>query len=157
MRHAKEKQTYYHNRHGTKELSPLKPGEHVRIRPEPGSKLWRQATVVDQHSSPRSYIVDTGQQKLRRNRVALRLDPGRSAVEVAENDYATNDDMSHQETLDNPNPVSVPPAHHPPVETATSTVKDKETPVQRSGSETHQTHYTTRSGIISRKPAKLNI
>ena len=157
MRHAKERQTYYHNRHGTKERSPLKPGEHVSIRPEPGSKLWRQATVVDHHSSPRSYIVDTGQQKLRRNRVALRLDPGRSAVEVAENDYATNDDMSHQETLDNPNPVSVPPAHHPPVETATYTVKDKETPVQRSGSETHQTHYTTRRGRISRKPAKLNI
>ncbi|CAB4027030.1 Hypothetical predicted protein, partial [Paramuricea clavata] len=96
MRHAKEKQTYYHNRHGTKELSPLKPGELVRIRPEPGSKLWRQATVVDHHSSPRSYIVDTGQRKLRRNRVALRLDSGRSAVEVAENYYGTNDDMSHQ-------------------------------------------------------------
>jgi hypothetical protein len=113
--------------------------------------------VVDHHSSPRSYIVDTGQQKLRRNRVALRLDPGRSTGEVAENDYATNDDMSHQETLDNPNPVSVPAAHHPPVETATSMVKDKETPVQRSGSETHQRHYITRSGRISRKPAKLNI
>ncbi|CAB4026716.1 Hypothetical predicted protein, partial [Paramuricea clavata] len=113
MRHVKEKQTYYHNRHGTKELSPLKPGEHVRIRPEPGSKLWRQATVVDHHSSPRSYIVDTGQQKLRRNRVALKLDPGRSTVEVTENDYVTNDDMSHHETLDNPNPASVPPAHHP--------------------------------------------
>ncbi|CAB4018761.1 Hypothetical predicted protein, partial [Paramuricea clavata] len=113
------------------EAEAAKPGEHVRIRPEPRSKLWRQANVVDHHSSPRSYIVETGQQKLKRNRVALRLDPGRSAVEVAKNDYAINDDMSHQETLDNPNPVSVPPAHHPTVATATSTVKDKETPVQR--------------------------
>ena len=157
MHHAKEKQTYYHNHHGTKELSPLKPGKHVKIQPEPGSKLWRQATVVDHHSTPRSYVVDTGQRKLRRNRVALRLDPGRSAVEVAESDYGTNDDMSHQETLVNPTPVRVPPAHHPPVETATSTGKDKETPVKRSGSENHQTNYTTRSGRISRKPANLNI
>ncbi|CAB4000254.1 Hypothetical predicted protein [Paramuricea clavata] len=96
---------------------------------------------------------NTGQQKLRSNRVALRLDPGRSTVEVAENDYATSDDMNYQETLDNPNPVSVPPTHHPPVETATSTVKDKETFVQKSGSETHRSHYITRSGRISRKPS----
>ena len=44
----------------------------MRIRPEAGSKVWRPAVVVGQHQNPRSYLVDTGTQILRRNRVAIR-------------------------------------------------------------------------------------
>ena len=164
MRHAKEKQTYYYNRNSKKELAPLKPGDQVRIRPEPGLKLWKQATVVDHHSSPRSYIVDTEDKKLRSNRVALRSDQGRSAVEQEDNsDNLTREDNDHQVPPGNPNPekdVSTPPAYHSPLVTGASMVKDKQaTSIQASVTENtgYQEHYITRSGRISRKPAKLNI
>ena len=81
MRLIKAKKAYYYNRSGKKELAPLKPGDQVRIQPELRSKLWKQAVVVDHHSSPRSYIVDTENQRLRRNRVALRSDSGRREPE----------------------------------------------------------------------------
>ena len=71
---AKNKQKYHYERHGTRELPPLKPGDHVRVKPEHGSKEWKAATVVQSHASPRSYVVDTGSRRIRRNRVALRAD-----------------------------------------------------------------------------------
>ena len=52
---AKDKQKYYYDRHGIRELPPLKPGDHVRVKPEQGSKEWKAATVVQSHASPRSY------------------------------------------------------------------------------------------------------
>ena len=36
MKHGKDKQKYYHDRQGTKELPPLRSGDHVRVKPEPG-------------------------------------------------------------------------------------------------------------------------
>ena len=141
-----------------------KPGDQVRIRPEPGLKLWKQATVVDHHSSPRSYIVDTEDKKLRSNRVALRSDQGRSAVEQEDNsDNLTREDNDHQVPPGNPNPerdVNTPQAYHSPLVTGASMVKDKQaTSIQASVTENtgYQEHYITRSGRISRKPAKLNI
>ena len=71
---AKDKQKYHYDRHGTRELPPLKPGDHVRVKPEHGSKEWKAATVVQSHASPRSYVADTGSSRIRRNRVALRAD-----------------------------------------------------------------------------------
>ena len=134
------------------------------IRPEPESKLWKQATVVDHHSPPRSWIVDTGNQKLRRNRVARRSDQGRSTVEQEENsDTLTRDDSDHQVPPENPNPeicVNTPPAYHPQLVTGASMVKDKQAPsteVSVTENTGHQEHgYITRSGRTSRKPAKMN-
>ena len=78
MKNCKEKPKYYHDRHGVKKLPTLQPGDHVTIKPEPGSKEWRAATVVQHHTSPRPYIVDTGDRRLRHNRVALRTDTPKS-------------------------------------------------------------------------------
>ena len=36
MKYSKEQQKYYYDRHCTKELLPLRPGDHVRVKPEPG-------------------------------------------------------------------------------------------------------------------------
>ena len=36
MKYSKEQQKYYFDRHCTKELLPLRPGDHVRVKPEPG-------------------------------------------------------------------------------------------------------------------------
>ena len=71
---AKDKQRYHYDRHDTRELLPLKPGNHERVKPEHGSKEWKAATVVQSHASPRSYVLDTGGRRIRRNRVALRTD-----------------------------------------------------------------------------------
>ena len=78
MKHGKDKQKYYHDRQGTKELPPLRSGDHVRVKPEPGSKEWRAVTVVQKHALPRSYVVEVGGQRIRRNRVALRNDSTKS-------------------------------------------------------------------------------
>ena len=78
MKYGKEKLKYYHDCRGTKELPPLKPGDFVRVKPETGSKDWKAATVVQQHTSLRSYIVDVGGRRMGRNRVALRTDSPKS-------------------------------------------------------------------------------
>ena len=77
MKYSVEQQKYYYDHQCTNELLPLRPGDHVRVKPEPGSKEWRAATVVQQHASPRSYAVDVGGRRNRRNRVALRTDTSR--------------------------------------------------------------------------------
>ena len=71
MKETKDMQKYYHDQRSAKDLPPLKPGDRVRIKPNPGFKEWKAATVVEQHTSPRSYTVDTGERRLRRNRVKL--------------------------------------------------------------------------------------
>ena len=78
MKYSEEKLKYYHDHRGTKELPPLKPGDFVRMKPETGSKEWKAATVVQQHTSPRSYVIDVGGRRIRRNRVTLRTDSPKS-------------------------------------------------------------------------------
>lgn len=70
---AKEKQKSYFDK-SARELPELKPGEVVRIKPDPGSSksTWKEATVTSKCNTPRSYLVDTGERVLRRNRAALR-------------------------------------------------------------------------------------
>ena len=71
---AKDKQKYHYDRHGTREFPPHKPGDHVSVKPEHGSKEWKAATIVQSHASTWSYVVDTGGRRIRRNRVVLRTD-----------------------------------------------------------------------------------
>ena len=66
------KETYkghYDNHHGVRSLSPLRPGDDVRVRGE-GEKSWHtRATVRAECETPRSYMVETNQGSvLRRNR-----------------------------------------------------------------------------------------
>ena len=43
MKDAKQRQMHYYDQRGTKEQPCLKPGDHVRVRPDPGSRQWRAA------------------------------------------------------------------------------------------------------------------
>ncbi|KAL9983139.1 hypothetical protein ACROYT_G005271 [Oculina patagonica] len=52
MNNAKEQQKYVYDRQGTKDLPPLKPGDPIRVKPEPWSKEWRAATAVQKHALP---------------------------------------------------------------------------------------------------------
>ena len=81
MKHAREQQKYFYDRQCNKDLLPLKPGDPVRMKPEPGSKEWRAATVVQKHALPMSYVVDVGGRRIRRNRVAMRIDSAKSHAE----------------------------------------------------------------------------
>ena len=48
MKQSKEQQKYYYDRQCSKELLPLRPGDHVRVKPDPESKEWRAGAVVQQ-------------------------------------------------------------------------------------------------------------
>jgi hypothetical protein len=61
-------QKHYYDR-GAKELPPLQEGEDVLIK---NRGTWEKAIVEYKHSSPRSYVVNSGNQYYRRNRVDLR-------------------------------------------------------------------------------------
>ena len=62
----KLKEKVYYDEHSGKELPPLKNGEKVTL--QHGNK-WVPATVISKHHTPRSYIVQTPEdRKYRRNR-----------------------------------------------------------------------------------------
>lgn len=69
----KATQAYYHDRTATKPLNPLVEGQEVRVSPLPGQQKWFAAVVDHQHKNPRSYIVDTGTKRYRRNRQHIRV------------------------------------------------------------------------------------
>jgi hypothetical protein len=54
-------------KHAGKELPSLVKGDTVRVSPQQGTKEWKAATVVGYHNCSRSYIIDTGSRRLRRN------------------------------------------------------------------------------------------
>ena len=164
--------THYYNRSGKKEFAPLKPGDQVRIEPEAGSKLWRQATVVGHHTTPRSYIVNTGTQILRRNRVALRCDlggPKRSTESIGkritdgDHQPANHQAQVNHRSSPTPSQEEQNSKDKAPPQTTLETYRNKtrhQLSNQMSAAnkdEGSQDHYITRSGRISRKPAKLNI
>lgn len=169
---AKDKQKYHYDRHGTRELPPLKPGDQVRVKPEQGSKEWKAATVVQSHASPRSYVVDTGSRRIRRNRVALRADrpeshdvyQRRRASTLQHPEPEQESDTPDTDTATQPSsgetlmrkPVQVFRDSQEPTITEGSTRKDPAAVPERSevrGS----APYETRSGRQVRKPVKLDL
>ena len=107
MKYAREQKKYFYDRQCNKDLPPLKPGDPVRMKSEPGSKEWRDATAVQKHALPRSYVVDVGGRKIRQNRVALRIDSAKSHAEYQK---------CHPNSVQQPephsgNPYTVPTFH----------------------------------------------
>ena len=169
---AKDKQKYHYDRHGTRELPPLKPGDYVRVKPEHGSKEWKAATVVQSHASPRSYVVDTGSRRIRRNRVALRADRPESHAGYQRRHASTLQQPEPEQESDTPDtdtapqppsgealmrsPVQVLGDGQEPTITEGSTRKDPVAVPERSevrGSAL----YETCSGRQVRKPVKLDL
>ena len=73
FRAKQNKQKFYHDQH-TKELSELNLGDKVRIRGNDDN--WRKTgKVVGTGVGPRSYLVDTGNNVVRRNRLHLHEAP----------------------------------------------------------------------------------
>ena len=68
-------QFYYNRRNAVRPLPELMAGDQVRIR-TPEDEHWSEpATVVSDAETPRSYIVKTPRETLRRNRKHLQLIP----------------------------------------------------------------------------------
>ena len=66
MEQKQATQRHYYNQ-GARKLKPLASGEEVHIQTKSGN--WKPVTVLDQHSTPRSYIVRTSDgSEYRRNR-----------------------------------------------------------------------------------------
>ncbi|XP_020610669.1 uncharacterized protein LOC110049227 [Orbicella faveolata] len=163
MNHGKDKQKYYHDRQGTKELPPLRSGDHVRVKPEPESKEWRAATVVEKHVLPRSYVVEVGSQRIRRNRVALTNDPTKSHM-----GYRKRHGNINQQTEPEPDKTHAAPTFPASPQTECSPQEyhlnpsaDEEIPagdVPPSSVEAKDpTQYTTRSGRLVKTPIRLDL
>lgn len=66
----RNKQKEHYDR-STRPLPDLQPGDRAYVRTEEQSD-WRPATVVAEHSAPRSYLVDNGANIVRRNRAHIK-------------------------------------------------------------------------------------
>jgi len=67
LRQAKQKTCYDRS---ARELAPLHRGDTVLVRTD-HEKTWEPAKIVQNHTNPRSYLLNNGQTLVRRNRVHL--------------------------------------------------------------------------------------
>ena len=165
MKHSKERQKYYYDLQSTKELPPLRPGNHVRVKPEPGSKVWRAATVVEEHTSPKSYVVDIGGRRIRRNRVALRTDSSKSHMGFQK--CYTDTILQPEPDPENARPVPSlqtgthnehPTQVHYPDPSAAQESPTQGEPLSSGVAEAKNSFpYTSRSGRQIKKPVKLDL
>lgn len=80
---AKETQKlHYDSKRAAKTHRELQSGDQVRIAPYPGSSKWTPGVVVQPHSAPRSYIVESGGRRFRRNSQHLRASTASSSQSV---------------------------------------------------------------------------
>ena len=133
--HYKEKQREnYNSRHAVQEQPPLNPGDSVFTK-----DLQRQGQIIRSHNNPRSYIIRTEKDTVRRNNIHLVPTPGLSPPTTR-----------CQQTI-RPSPPPPPRAAMP------SPQQPAAPDVQASKTASPQPHYTTRSGRAVKQPAKLNL
>ena len=76
LENTKESQRKYHVLHASREMKELQPGTKVCMQPWTNSKVWKPATIVKHHHTPRSYVVQAEDgRKYRCNRQHLRVCP----------------------------------------------------------------------------------
>ena len=116
----------HYDKNAGKELRDLYPGENAIARHD---GKWTAATVVEKHTSPRSYIVQTQSgRKLRRNRRDIRPTPAKFAQRQQPDLDANNEVVpSSGENLSSTSQDVSPPSD-PPIDAASSSTK-----ISRSG------------------------
>ena len=82
---------------GSRQLQPLHADQDVRVR-HPTSKIWVPGRVINNASTPRSYIVQTGEGVYRRNRKHLRT----TAESFGDLNGDTHDITPHSATASTP-------------------------------------------------------
>ncbi|XP_062574568.1 uncharacterized protein K02A2.6-like [Saccostrea cucullata] len=154
LQSAKDKQkTAFDIKNRSKELLPLYPTDPVRIMPQQGGKEWVPGTIVRHHEAPRSYIVQVGNRRLRRNRKHLRSSTHKANEAV--NNYADNgkfhDESPSKDNLQEPTALQEPTnlTHTPAIETEISDASQR--------ADTSIAPKTTRSGRHIIPPKKLDL
>uniref|UniRef100_A0A3B1K366 Gypsy retrotransposon integrase-like protein 1 n=1 Tax=Astyanax mexicanus TaxID=7994 RepID=A0A3B1K366_ASTMX len=103
---SKDAQKFYFDRKQATSLrAPLKPGDEVRMAPYPGSSKWTPGVIIQPHSAPRSYIVDSGGKKFRRNSQHLRASTAvanRSRHFVCDEPWTETSDLVNGRELQSP-------------------------------------------------------
>ena len=93
---TKEKRDYkesFDRRNGTRELPQHQLGDWIRAKLDNEKRWTTEAKVVCKDSSPRSYVIDTGCRKMRRNRKHLRKVPRKAEKSIQQQaDDALEDD-----------------------------------------------------------------
>ncbi len=152
----KTRQQYYYDKKAGRNLPALISGDPVRMAPLPGSNRWLPATVVDHHSTPRSYVVQHNGRKYRRNRRDLRL----ATHEANKPLHRTPADSDHV-TLPVTTPVGIQantPAAKPSEghSTPPKSMPRPPEPTTETSIATPPT-YVTRSGRLSKPPKRLEL
>lgn len=140
----KAAQAFHHDKFATKALPILRSGQEVRVTPLPGQRQWFPAVVSGHHDNPRSYIVDTGKQKYRRNRKHLR-----QSTNMANNPLEKETTVELEEASEE-------------IETPENDSEEKyqlstESLPSADSSASGQTGYTTRSGRTVRARERLDL
>ncbi|XP_021360877.1 uncharacterized protein LOC110455216 [Mizuhopecten yessoensis] len=79
LRQARQQENF--NKHAMqKPLKPLDPGDHVMVK-HPAKGTWEAGIVERQHTTPRSYVVESNGRKYRRNRRYLKQTRARAEVD----------------------------------------------------------------------------
>ena len=81
----------FDKRNGARELPKLQPGDRVRAKLDNEKQWTTEAKVVREDQSPRSYIIDTGGRRLRRNRRHFRKVPAPTCYDTSEDDFQIPD------------------------------------------------------------------
>ena len=128
----KLKEKVYHDKHSGKELPPLNNGEKVTL---PHGNKWLRATVISEHHTPRSYIVQTPEgRRYQRNR--RHLNKCRASQDIPAASAYDQPKVSSNTHTSKVSAVPVPTIEEPPPQVQKPQVR-------------------TRSGRLVREPAYL--
>ena len=150
LNEQKNKQKFYHDRKSANELPPLHPGDQVRMEPLPRSKQWSPGVIISHHKNPRSYIVQCGDRRYRRNRRQLR--PSTQAANEGQYQWACPD-FNNSAQPDKAGSCDQRTEHtdeHPSQHEEIPAVPDMATPQST-------VPYITRSGRAVHPPKRLDL
>jgi transposase InsO family protein len=137
--------TYYDNHYGAQEMQDLRPGDSVRIKLDTDKEWSPIAKVEGKANTPRSYLVNTGNRVLRRNRRHLQyVPPGTQMIPTSGN--LMDKPIEVENTPNNLTPLPLVP-QSPTVPA----------PLNNSSTPTGTPVTTTRSGRVSRPPTRLDM
>ena len=92
-----KRRKFYHDRH-SKQLPEMEIGQEVRIAPLRKNQIWKQATCVEKLSD-RSYVIQSGNETIRRNRQFLRPAVEPATAEKQSNNVGTESRDNFKEML----------------------------------------------------------
>lgn len=151
-------QAYYYNKNSGRELHSLQRGDPVRIQQ---GKKWAPAKVINQHSSPRSYVVQTPDGKFyRRNRRNLHSEktPATTATEMSQPSLVTKTKVTDVTKDKTPSPVTDAAMDKTQVTDISNQVKPKEMGknlLSHLLAKAQTPMKTTRSGRVIKPPQRL--